>query len=108
MPKLYKLTYHVPTGHLEDTKQALFAAGAGKSGNYDQCCWQVLGEGQFRPLADSAPFAGETNQLEVIDEYRVEMVCEDAYVKQAICALKNAHPYETPSIAVWALEDFEE
>ena len=47
----------MPASHLDVVKLAVFEAGAGRQGNYDQCCWQVLGEGQFRPLAGSAPLS---------------------------------------------------
>ncbi len=57
---MYKRCYYVPESYLETTKQAVFDAGAGHVGNYDSCCWQVRGEGQFRPLPDSSPFLGQT------------------------------------------------
>jgi hypothetical protein len=76
-------------------------------GNYDQCCWQVAGVGQFRPLAGSQPFIGQTYQLEQITEYRVEMVCEDSRIKAAVTALRAAHPYEEPAIDVWRLAELE-
>ena len=105
MARLFKITWHVPPTHLEATKAAVFAAGAGRVGAYESCCWQVLGEGQFRPLAGSAPHVGSTDQLETLPEYRVELVCDEEHLAQAVAALKAAHPYETPSCAVWALED---
>ena len=55
---MYKLVFYVPVDHLEPVKQAVFATGAGKIGEYDSCCWQVLGVGQFRPLAGSTPYLG--------------------------------------------------
>lgn len=102
---MYKLVFFVPKSHLEQVKAAAFAAGAGAIGNYDQCCWQVEGEGQFRPLEGSNPFIGETQQLEQVTEYRVEMVCEDSLIKSAVAALRAAHPYETPAIDVWQLAE---
>ena len=49
---MYKLAFYVPQENLEAVKQALFATGAGRIGDYDSCCWQVKGVGQFRPLSD--------------------------------------------------------
>src|SRR5690554_7132017 len=72
---MYKLCYFVPEGYLEQTKQALFAAGAGKIGDYEQCAWQCEGQGQFRPLAGSDPFLGAQGQLERVKEFKVELVC---------------------------------
>ncbi|MEH6542063.1 MAG: hypothetical protein V7748_18580, partial [Halopseudomonas sp.] len=53
---MYKLCFFVPASHVEQVKQAVFAAGAGRLGNYDSCSWQVLGQGQFRPLSGSEPY----------------------------------------------------
>ncbi len=102
---MYKLTYHVPESHLEATKQAVFDAGGGRVGNYDQCCWQVLGEGQFRPLDGSQPHLGGVGTIERVPEYRVELVCADECVTQVLTALKAAHPYEEPSYAFWQLAE---
>ncbi|GGY64733.1 hypothetical protein GCM10011613_05660 [Cellvibrio zantedeschiae] len=102
---MYKLVFFVPESHLESVKAAVFAAGAGAIGNYDQCCWQVAGVGQFRPLAGSTPFIGQVQQLEKVTEYRVEMVCDDSLIKTAVTALRAAHPYEEPAIDVWQLAE---
>jgi hypothetical protein len=102
---MYKLAFFVPESHIEQVKAAVFAVGAGRIGNYDQCCWQVAGIGQFRPLAGSNPFIGQAQQLERVPEYRVEMVCDDSLIKVAVAALRAAHPYEEPAIDVWQLAD---
>ena len=94
---MYKLCFYVPATHLGAVKAAVFAAGAGRIGDYDSCCWQVLGQGQFRPLAGSDPFLGRQGEVEQVEEYRVEMVCERAVVGAAVAAMKQAHPYEEPA-----------
>ncbi|KTD57868.1 hypothetical protein [Legionella shakespearei] len=103
---MYKLCFHVPEAYVDVVKNAIFAAGAGKVGAYSHCSWQILGEGQFIPLAGSHAFIGEMNQLEKVAEFKVETVCADDCIHEAIAALKAAHPYETPSYEVWRLEDF--
>ncbi|MCB1690010.1 MAG: NGG1p interacting factor NIF3 [Halioglobus sp.] len=100
---MYKLCFYVPESHLEMVKTAVFAAGAGRIGDYDSCCWQVLGDGQFRPLEGSKPFIGQSGKVEVVAEYRVELVCERACVRAAVAALIEAHPYETPAWDLVAL-----
>jgi len=104
---MYKLVFFVPESHLDLVKTAIFNAGAGRIGQYEQCCWQVLGQGQFRPLAGSCPFIGVQDQLEILPEYRVEMVCVDELIHAAISALRAAHPYEEPAFDVWRLADLE-
>ena len=91
---LYKIELYVPESHLTAVKTALFEAGAGRVGNYDCCAWQTRGEGQFRPLEGSAPFLGNQGQVEIVIEYKLELVCEERCLKAAIAALKRAHPYE--------------
>ena len=100
---MYKLCFYVPGSHLESVKAAVFTAGAGRIGDYDNCCWQVQGKGQFRPLAGSDPYLGRQGEVEQVDEYRVEMVCAAQYVKAAVAALQQAHPYEEPAWDVIAL-----
>ena len=94
---MYTLCFYVPAAALEEVKDAVFAAGAGRIGHYDQCCWQVEGEGQFRPLAGSKPAIGQQDELETLTEYRVEMVCDADCIEAAVAALKAAHPYEEPA-----------
>jgi len=102
---MYKICVFVPENAAEQVKQAMFAAGAGKIGAYDCCCWQTLGQGQFRPLEGSSPTIGTQNSVETVAEYRIEMVCEDSLIKMAITAMKNSHPYEEPAYDVWRLEN---
>ena len=101
---LYKLCFYVPETHVEDVKMAVFAAGAGRIGNYDCCAWQVAGQGQFRPLEGSQPFLGQQGEIEKVAEFRVEMVCAQEHVRAVLAALKLAHPYEEPAYDLLRLE----
>lgn len=75
----------------------MFKAGGGQIGNYDCCCWETLGTGQFRPLKGSKPFLGNQNVVETVDEYRVEMVCTKEGLHDTVKAMIEAHPYEEPA-----------
>lgn len=103
---MYKLSFYVPECHVDTVKAAVFATGAGKIGNYDCCCWQTLGVGQFRPLDGSAPYIGQKGTVEHVNEYKVELVCEDHIIKLALNALIESHPYEEPAYDVVRLEAF--
>lgn len=102
---MYKLAFFVPESDLEAVKQALFSVGVGRIGDYDNCCWQVLGEGQFRPLAGSNPHIGDQGTVERLAEWKVEMVCQDEVIHKAVAALKQAHPYEEVAYEVWQLAE---
>lgn len=106
---MYQLLFYVPESHLESVKSALFEAGAGKIGDYDQCAWQSLGRGQFRPLAASNPFIGTIDHLATVAEYKVEMIVAVAQIKPVLQALLAAHPYQTPAysvVEIKTLDDF--
>ena len=91
---LYKIEFYVPESHLEAVKTAMFAAGAGRVGDYDSCAWQTRGQGQFRPLEGANPYLGQTGKIETEPEYKVELVCSSNLIHKAITAMKQAHPYE--------------
>lgn len=101
---MFKITFYTPESHLEIVKNAMFAAGAGKIGNYSHCAWQTLGEGQFLPLSDSDAYIGEVGKLEKVQEYKVEMICDNNHISQVIQALKSSHPYEQPAYFVLRTE----
>jgi len=67
-----------------------------------------LGQGQFRPLVGSTPFIGQTGEVETVGEYRVELVCDKAVLKEVVAAMVVAHPYEEPAYSVWPLLNVEE
>ncbi len=94
---MYFLSYYIPTNEHQRVKQALFNCGAGKIGSYDQCCWEIVGKGQFRPQEGSKPAYGKKNKLTILSEYKVEMVCEDHLIQDILETLLHEHPYEQPA-----------
>lgn len=96
----YRLIFYVPESHLEQVKTAVFAAGAGRQGDYQNCCWQVLGQGQFQPLPGANPFIGKQGALEQLPEWRVEMLVPAAVLQDVMQAFRDAHPYEEPAYTV--------
>ena len=97
----FRLDVYVPDSHVEAVKTALFEAGAGSFGNYDSCCWQTEGNGQFRPLDGSHPFFGATGRVEHVKEWKLEFVVSENVLGDVLDALKRSHPYETPSFQYW-------
>ena len=102
----YHFYYHTPKSHLEITKQAIFAAGAGYVGNYSCCAWETRGTGQFRPEAKSNAYIGKIGKITKVTEYKVETICRYSKIKRIIKALKKVHPYEHPAFGVLKLEKF--
>lgn len=101
--KYYYFYYYTPKSHLEVTKQAIFAAGAGCVGNYDYCTWETKGIGQFRPKTGSHAYIGKTGKVTRVIEYKVETFCQASKIKKTIKALIKSHPYEHPIFGVLKL-----
>jgi hypothetical protein len=97
---MYKLVFFVPDTHLNQVKAAVFEAGAGKVGDYECCAWQVLGQGQFRPLKGADPHIGQIDQLELVPEWRVEVVLPREKLARVLKVMKETHPYEHPAFDV--------
>jgi len=97
---MYKIVFYAPEKDCEKVKEAMFSAGAGRIGDYERCAWQVKGEGQFCSKEGSNPHIGEQDKLERIEEYKVELVCEDSKLSNVISAMKKAHPYEEPAYQI--------
>lgn len=102
---MYNIAIYIPEGHVEKVKEKMFEAGAGRVGNYQNCCFEYGGVGQFMPLPGSQPFIGGPSVLEKVREVKVEMVCEERYLSKVVLALKAAHPYETPAYYVVKMLD---
>lgn len=103
---MYKISFFVPESAAEIVKTAMFSAGAGKIGNYDQCSFETKGLGQFRALPGANPFIGSVGEVEKVEEMKIEMICESNCLKQVIVAMKHNHPYETPAYDIIKLEEF--
>ena len=102
--KYRRIDVYVPETHAEAVKQAMFEAGAGRIGNYDCCCFQTVGRGQFRPLDGSCPYLGSAGQVEHVTEWKLEMIFPEEKLREVIAALRRAHPYETPAFQHWSVE----
>jgi hypothetical protein len=95
----------VPQEALDATREAVFAAGAGRIGEYERCSWYAEGTGTFLGGEDTAPTLGESGREERVAELRVETVVPEGRIREAIVALRLAHPYEEPAYDVYPLLD---
>ena len=100
---MYKLEFFVPKDYKEKVKTAIFNVGGGRVDNYDCCSWETLGQGQFKPNKNSTPFIGQEGKIEIVKEYKIELICDDDKIENVIKALKEAHPYETPAYQYWKI-----
>lgn len=91
----FRLVFHVPPSAAAACKTAIFAAGAGRQGNYSECCFTAAaGTGQFRPTAGANPAVGKVGALEEVEEVVVETLCVgEETTRKAVAALKRYGAY---------------
>ncbi|WP_018024536.1 Nif3-like dinuclear metal center hexameric protein [Corynebacterium ulceribovis] len=81
-------------------KDAVFAAGAGQVGDYEQAAFTIQGRGQFLPTDEANPTIGHAGTVEYVDEVRVEFIADPAQRTAIYQALVAAHPYEEPAFDI--------
>jgi hypothetical protein len=100
-----KLVWFVPVEALEATRDAVFAAGGGRIGDYERCSWYTAGTGTFFGGEGTEPALGESGREEHVAELRVETVVPADRVGEVVAALRAAHPYEEPAFDAYPLVD---
>ncbi|HNW57286.1 MAG TPA: Nif3-like dinuclear metal center hexameric protein, partial [Bacteroidales bacterium] len=103
--RLLKLVTYIPESYFEKVRDALWKAGAGVTGNYDQCGFVSSGTGSFRGNEKSKPFVGEKLKVHFEKEVRFETILFDYLKKKVTDALLEAHPYEEVAYDIYSLEN---
>ena len=103
--RLLKLVTFIPQSHLDKVRDAIFAAGAGSTGNYDRCGFVAEGTGSFRGNENSDPFIGEKGKMNFEKEVRFETVLFSHTRDRVVKALIEAHPYEEVAYDLYPLEN---
>jgi hypothetical protein len=98
-----KLVVFVPEEALDAVRTAVFAAGAGRIGEYEHCSWYTAGTGTFLGGNDSSPTIGERGREERVSELRLETVFPEEREAEVVAALRSAHPYEEPAFDIYPL-----
>jgi hypothetical protein len=102
---LHKLVWFVPREALEATRDAVFAAGAGRIGRYRRCSWYTGGTGTFLAGEGADPSIGQVGREERVSELRVETVVPVEIAQQVVDALREAHPYEEVAFELYPLAE---
>ena len=100
-----KLVYFVPEEARDTTREACFAAGGGRIGDYERCSWYTLGTGTFLAGEGADPVVGDVGEEEHVREYRVEMVVPEEKLSAVMDALRAAHPYEEVAFDLLTLHE---
>jgi dinuclear metal center YbgI/SA1388 family protein len=101
--KFYKIVVFVPEEAVEQVRDAMAEAGAGRIGQYTHCSFRTLGTGSFVPLPAAQPYIGTHGELEEVEEYRLEMICAGSWLDQVIAEMLDKHPYDEVAYDVYEL-----
>jgi hypothetical protein len=98
-----KLVVFVPREALDAVREALFAVGAGRIGDYEHCSWYTEGTVTFLGGEGTSPNVGQAGREERVAELRLETVFPAERQEDVLAALRRAHPYEEPAFDVYEL-----
>lgn len=99
-----KIATFVPAASVENIRNALATAGAGRIGKYQLCSFACEGTGTFLGDETSKPATGSAGRLESVREVKMEMVCSKSALALALEILRKFHPYEEPAVDVYELK----
>ena len=98
-----KLVVFVPLTHADKVAEAIHSAGAGIIGEYSNCSFRTLGIGTFKGSDKSNPSIGTKENIEKVNEVRLEILVNTYELNNVIAEMKKAHPYEEVAFDVYPL-----
>jgi len=102
---LKKVVTFCPRNDADKVRNAIFTAGAGVIGNYDECSFNSAGIGTFRGNEAANPYVGERGKRHFENEERIESIYPADREKAVIDALIDSHPYEEVAYDVYSLDN---
>jgi dinuclear metal center YbgI/SA1388 family protein len=99
-----KLVVFVPDADLDKVSEAVFAAGAGRIGQYEQCSFRLPGTGTFFGTENTNPVVGQKGRRETVSEWRLEVVVPEGKLRAVVAAMRQAHSYEEVAFDVYPLK----
>ena len=95
-----KIVVTSPIENTDEIRLALGNAGAGLIGNYSHCTISTKCIGTFKGNEESDPVIGTKNNLEKVEEVKIEVQCDIEKIKEVLAKLREVHPYEEPAIDI--------
>lgn len=98
------VTYTIPE-NVVTLRNALFEAGAGQIGNYEDCSFNSHGIGTYMGNEDSSPEIGERFEFVEAPEIKIEVTFERHLESKILKALFSNHVYEEIAYEIYNLEN---
>ncbi len=100
-----KLVTFVPSSDTEKVRKALFEAGGGSIGNYDNCSFNISGKGSFKGNEESNPVIGRRGEVHFEEEVQIGITFQSHLHQNILKALFSSHPYEEVAYEIYSLEN---
>jgi dinuclear metal center YbgI/SA1388 family protein len=98
------ITYTIPE-NAEKLRNALFDAGAGNIGNYENCSFNSKGIGTYMGNEHSNPEIGERFEFVENEEIKIEVTFEKQLESKILKALFKNHVYEEVAYEIYELQN---
>lgn len=98
------ITYTIPENH-QQLRNALFNAGAGNIGNYENCSFNSQGIGSYQGNENSNPEIGERGEFVENAEIKIEVTFEKHLQGKILKALFSNHVYEEVAYEIYDLKN---
>jgi len=102
---LNKIVCYVPEDSAVKVRAAMFEAGAGTIGNYDNCSYNTSGYGSFRSGENTNPYVGEKGKTHFEKEIKIETIVHNHMIGKVIAEIKKNHPYEEVAYDIYPLNN---
>jgi dinuclear metal center YbgI/SA1388 family protein len=100
-----KLVTYTIAENAEKLRNALFDAGAGSIGNYENCSFNSKGIGTYMGNEHSDPQVGERFEFVQGDEIKIEVTFEKHLQAKILKALFSHHVYEEVAYEIYELQN---
>lgn len=102
---LSKLLVYCPIANVNEVRQAMFAAGAGNIGNYEECSFNSEGVGTYKGMAGTNPYLGTTGQFHEEKETKIETIVPNYLLSKVVKNMLAVHPYEEVAYDIFQLKN---
>jgi dinuclear metal center YbgI/SA1388 family protein len=100
-----KLITFVPSKDADKVRNALFEAGGGNIGNYENCSFNIKGSGSFKGNEASNPVIGKKGEIHFEEETQIGITFAKHIQNNILKALFETHPYEEVAYEITTLEN---
>ena len=101
----FKVVTFIPASILDKISKAIFSAGGGIIGEYENCSFRSSGVGTFKGSSKSNPLIGKKNNFEKANEIRLEVKVDSWNLNKVISSILKTHPYDEPAYDIYPLKN---